>query len=437
MDRKGLSYEFRWLVLFLVIGGLIGFSINAFRSCLGIAVFAFLIWHFYKLKQFENWVIALRRSKKPIHYFDGIWGEIADDLTRLNKRYQKDKLRLQAVVSRVQEMTSALTDAVILLDSRGNIEWWNTAAQLMFDFRSIDLGHKLTNLIRHPRFIQYFEAGNYNDPLDIDSIKKNGQRLQFQIHLFGQGDKLVIVRDATRVYKLEQMRRDFVANVSHELRTPLTVLHGYLETLADTPNLPKGFEKAIEQMQSQGERMKVLIEDLITLTKLETDERDLHLEEVNLFKLTNTIFNDALALMGDKAHDFKVKGDEALKIKGNEKEIRSAISNLIFNAINYSPKKCDITVKIKKTHTSIAVSVRDKGIGIDPKHLSRLTERFYRVDSGRTTALGGTGLGLAIVKHVLLRHDAELKIRSMPGKGSTFTCHFPLSRLVISEEYAA
>lgn len=437
MDRKGLAYELRWLALFLAIAGVIGFSLGAPRTCFGIAVLTFLFWHLYKLKRFESWVMSIRRKKKPQHDFTGIWAEIADDILRLNNRFQKDKLRLQAVVSRVQEMTSALTDAVILLDTHGNIEWWNTAAQLMFNFRNIDLGHRLTNLIRHPRFIQYFEAGEYSDPLDIDSIKKNGQRLQFQIHRFGQGDKLVIVRDSTRVYKLEQMRRDFVANVSHELRTPLTVLHGYLETLADTPSLPKGFEKAIEQMQAQGERMKILIEDLITLTKLETDERNLHFEEVHLYSLIQTIFNDATALIGDKQHTFTIKGDENICIKGNEKEIRSALSNLVFNAVNYSTKECKVTAKIKKTPTSIAVSIRDSGIGIDPKHIPRLTERFYRVDSGRTTALGGTGLGLAIVKHVLLRHDAELKIRSMPGKGSTFTCHFPLSRLSESEENAA
>lgn len=437
MDRKGLAYELRWLVLFVFVALVIGLSIGAPRTCLGLAVLGFLGWHLYKLKKFEAWVMSIRRSKTPKHEFDGIWAEIADDILRLSKRYQKDKLRLQAVVSRVQEMTSALTDAVILLDSHGNIEWWNNAAQMMFDFHNIDLGHKLTNLIRHPRFVQYFEAQDYGDPLDIDSIKKNGQRLQFQIHLFGHGDKLVIVRDSTRVHKLEQMRRDFVANVSHELRTPLTVLNGYLETLADSQNLPKGFDKAIVQMQAQGERMKILIEDLITLTKLETDERDIHYEEVHLYTLLQTIFNDAKALIGDRPHTFAIKGNEEIRIKGNEKEIRSALSNLVFNAINYSPKELKVTAKIKLTPTSIAVAIRDYGIGIDPKHIPRLTERFYRVDSSRTTALGGTGLGLAIVKHVLLRHDAELKIRSLPGKGSTFTCHFPLSRVVEAEENAA
>lgn len=437
MDRKGLAYELRWLALFIFIAGVVGFSLGAPRTCFGIAVLAFLFWHLYKLKKFEGWVMSIRRSKTPKHDFDGIWAEIADDILRLSKRYQKDKLRLQAVVSRVQEMTSALTDAVILLDSHGNIEWWNNAAQMMFDLRNIDLGHKLTNLIRHPRFVRYFEAQDYGDPLDIDSVKKNGQRLQFQIHLFGHGDKLVIVRDSTRVHKLEQMRRDFVANVSHELRTPLTVLNGYLETLSESPNLPKGFDKAIVQMQAQGERMKVLIEDLITLTKLETDERDIHFEEVHIYSLLQTIFNDAKALIGDRPHTFTIKGNEELKVKGNEREIRSALSNLVFNAINYSPKEIKVTAKVKLTPTSVAIAIRDHGIGIDPKHIPRLTERFYRVDSGRTTALGGTGLGLAIVKHVLLRHDAELKIRSMPGKGSTFTCHFPLSRVVEREENAA
>ena len=430
MERRGLAYELRWLALFLFVAGVIGVSLGAFRTAISIALLLFLIWNLYKFKQFENWVISARRQKKLHHDFSGMWAEIADDIIRLSNRYQKDKMRLQAVVNRVQEMTSALTDAVILLDKSGNIEWWNTAAQHMFDFRNIDLGHKLVNLIRHPKFVNYFEDGDYNEPLDIDSVKKTGQRLQFQIHLFGQGDKLVIVRDSTRVFKLEQMRRDFVANVSHELRTPLTVVHGYLETMASAPGLPDKFQKPLVQMQSQGERMRILIDDLITLTQLETSERDTDQNHVNIAALMQTIFNDATALIGDREHSFVIKGKDSLNLIGNEKEIRSAISNLVFNAINYSPKECVITAKFKKTPTSVVISIKDSGTGIDPKHIPRLTERFYRVDSGRTTALGGTGLGLAIVKHVLLRHDGELKIRSWPGKGSTFTCHFPLSRLV-------
>lgn len=436
MDRRGLAYELRRLAVFLAVAGVVGGVLGAFQTALLVALFCLLFWHLYKIRLFEKWVSQTRRQKKLHHDFGGIWAEIADDIVRLGNRYRKDKMRLQAVVNRVQEITSALTDAVILLDKNGNIEWWNSAGQHMFDFRNIDLGHRLTNLIRHPKFIHYFEDAQYQEPLDIESVKKPGRRLQFQIHPFGLGEKLVIVRDSTRVYKLEQMRRDFVANVSHELRTPLTVLLGYLETMTDSEALPDIYQVPVEQMRAQGDRMRILIDDLITLTQLETSERDTE-QVLNLHQVIQNILQDATAIIGTKEHNFIQKGDKSLRILGNEKEIHSAISNLIFNAINYSPNKCNIVVKCKKTHTSVVVSVKDSGIGIDPKHLPRLAERFYRVDDGRTTTLGGTGLGLAIAKHVLLRHDGELKIRSWPGKGSTFTCHFPLSRYVDPEDHAA
>lgn len=430
MIRRGFAVELRWFVLSMTAAAVIGVAAGYFFATMCVALLLYISWLFYNLTRLEAWIIAARRKTNPRNELNGIFGEIAEDVVLLRKRYQKDKVRLQAVVSRVQDMTSALTDGVVLLDTLGNIEWWNEAAKQMFDLRDVDHGHKLTNIIRHPRFVKYFETGKYGEPLELDGIRHPDQHLQFQIHPFGQGERLVVLRDVTRVYKLEQMRKDFVANVSHELRTPLTVVRGYIETLSDAPSIPPVWERALGAMQGQCQRMTALINDLITLTKLETDEREIRQEAVGIGPLIQTIMADAQALNGEATHTLIHKGDDSLVLRGNEKELRSAVSNLVFNAMKYSPDGCKIEVQYTANEHDVVISVSDTGVGIDPKHLPRLTERFYRVDGGRATTMGGTGLGLAIVKHVLLRHDAQLRISSKVGKGSTFSCHFPKARLL-------
>lgn len=430
MFRRGLKTELRWLILYLAVVAFIGVSIEKLAISLVIGLLLYIAWLFYNLHKLESWVLTTRRKSAPQNTLNGIWGEIADDVILLCNRYEKDKQRLQAVVTRVQDMTSALTDGVILVDGRSNIEWWNQAAKRLFDFRQVDLGHKLTNIIRHPDFIQYFEGGNYDEPIELESVRLSGQHLQFQVHRFGIGERMVIIRDITRVFKLELMRKDFVANVSHELRTPLTVIRGYIETLADNDEIPNVWKRAFSQMQDQCQRMTALVNDLITLTKLETDDRDIRQEAVDLLPVIESILADARALSGERNHNIHAKETSDIVILGNEREIRSAISNLVFNAVKYSCDGCDISVATHILENEFVIEVTDTGAGIDPKHLPRLTERFYRVDGGRATKTGGTGLGLAIVKHVLLRHDAYLKISSKLGKGSTFSCHFPLDRLV-------
>lgn len=429
MFRRGINTEQRWFAALLVVAGVFGYAIDYFLLCIVIYLLAYVAWTFYHLSELEKWIEKARRIDPPPNDFSGIWGEIADDVKLLSRRYQKDKLRLQAVVSRVQDMTSALTDSVVVVDSRSNIEWWNKAAEKLFMFKEIDRGHKLVNIIRHPSFVKYFESQDYDKPLELDSLRKEGQFLEFKIHPFGHGERLVVIRDVTRMQRLEQMRKDFVANVSHELRTPLTVIRGYLETLADSPDLAQSWAKAVDQMQQQGKRMTALINDLITLSRLETEDNAIQNDVINLFSLSKTIISDARALSGENEHIFSCTGDEELCIYGNEREIRSAISNLVFNAVKYSGAGGNIEVHIVKNTQDIEIQVKDSGKGIDPKHLPRLTERFYRVDDGRATKSGGTGLGLAIVKHVLLRHDAELKIESRIGHGSVFSCHFPISRI--------
>ncbi len=428
MLRRGFKAELRWFFLWFCLTVLAGFLIGHLRDMLIAFCFGYIAHQFFRLYQLEDWINQARRQQPPAQELQGLWADIADDVLLMHNRHEKEKLRLQTVVHRVQEMTTALSDGVILIDSRGNIEWWNRAAGELFNFQEIDLGQKITNLIRHPRFVRYYEHGRYKEPLDYTLANKNNMKIEFLVHPFGQNERLIVVRDISRLSKLEEMRKDFVANVSHELRTPLTVLRGYLETLEDADNTPPVWRKALAQMQSQAHRMTSLINDLIVLTKLETDEKDQSKEIVEIAPLIKSIIDDANVLSGNNKHLISMHCAPDLSIYGREQELRSAISNLVMNAINYTPKEGVILIDCKQNLSGTTITVSDNGDGIDPKHIPRLTERFYRVDPSRSVTSGGTGLGLAIVKHVLLRHNAELRINSQIGRGSEFKCYFPPAR---------
>ncbi|MFT7561731.1 MAG: two-component system phosphate regulon sensor histidine kinase PhoR [Flavobacteriales bacterium] len=430
MLRKGLSSELRWLFAYILAIAFIGFSLGHLGLALIVALGSYLALILYRLNHLERWVFALRRGQSYEHSFNGVWAEIAEDIRLIHAKFEKDRVRLQAVVNRVQDVTSALNDGIILLDKRGNIDWWNHAARDILGFKDVDKGQMCTNILRDFGFKQYFESEEYEHPLDTDSSRYEEQFLQYQIHSFGHGERLIVVRDVTRVKKLEQMRRDFVANVSHELRTPLTVIRGYVETLIDAPGIAPMVKRPLEQMQTQGMRMTSLINDLLTLTKLETDDRSQSQGRVALKSLVESIFSDARAISSE-LHTYVCGISSDLHLQANEDELRSALSNLIMNALKYSPDGCKINVVCETLGDHLYVHVEDSGLGIDPKHIPRLTERFYRVDAGRSSSMGGTGLGLAIVKHILLRHDGYLNVRSQLGKGSVFTCCLPVSRIEI------
>lgn len=409
---------------------LAGYLTGFFLELLLVALCLYVLWVFWQLHSLERWTLKARRRAPPTNNFRGIWSEIADDVALMHSRHAKEKQRLQAVVSRVQDMTAALTDGVVLVDPKSNIEWWNKATERLLGLQTTDLGHKITNLVRHPRFVDYFESADYSQPLVLANLRREHQQLEFQVHRFGEGNRILVVRDITQLFKLEQMRKDFVANVSHELRTPLTVIRGYLETLAGIEDLPAPWSKCLQQMEQQSQRMTGLINDLITLSNLETANRDTDSNHVQLAPLIAAVIADARTISGEREHKFILSDSDKLVLIGNERELRSALSNLVVNAVNYSPAGTTVEIICETNNDSANVLVRDQGIGIDPKHIPRLTERFYRVDSSRSVASGGTGLGLAIAKHVLLRHDAELRITSELGKGSCFCCCFPVTRVV-------
>jgi two-component system, OmpR family, phosphate regulon sensor histidine kinase PhoR len=389
---------------------------------------AYIVWTLFQMRQLEHWLRNSRQLSVPDA--SGIWGNIFDHLSREKKRQLKEKKRLKTVINRVETMTASLNDAVILLSKEQTINWLNKSSRHLLNLKKTDVGNPITNFIRNPLWVKYLNEGDYRIPLTLPSSHDNEQRLEFRINLFGDGEGLLIVRDVTRLYKLEQMRKDFVANVSHELRTPLTVILGYLETLNDSLNPDERWKKPVQQMQEQASRMTTLINDLTMLSKLETDEINNKQMAVHLLPLLQMITDEARTVSGDKKHFITLECPQELRLIGNDRELHSAFSNLIMNAVKYSPPQKPIAIKVGKNFIGgVDVKVIDEGLGIEQHHINRLTERFYRVDSSRSIETGGTGLGLAIVKHILARHNARLNISSRINQGSTFTAIFPRERV--------
>ena len=424
---RGFNAELKRVALFTTLCIGFGFADGYVLPTLLVGGTLYMFWMLWQIRQLDIWLN--QRKKTPPPEASGIWSDIFESIYRLQKRHEKESDRVRQVLNRVQETTGALPDAVLLLDSRGNIDWWNPAAERLFAFEKTDQGQPLINYVRNPKFVSYIESQDYRQPLDLPASRNKDQRLQFQVTRYGQNERLVVARDITSLHKLGQMRKDFVANVSHELRTPLTVLKGYLETLADAEEKPEAWSKPLQQMQQQCSRMHMLVNDLIALSVLETEVNPERHQTVALQPLLTRLIDEAHSV-SKPARIIELNCAEDIAILGVEKELQSAFGNLITNAIKYTPESSKVTVNVRKDQYGLDVEVADNGPGIEAKHLPRLTERFYRVDDSRNSATGGTGLGLAIVKHALSRHDARLDISSQVSKGSSFTCHFPKQRVV-------
>ncbi|MGP9678359.1 phosphate regulon sensor histidine kinase PhoR [Halomonas sp. AOP27-A1-41] len=419
-----------WRIAWLAtIGVCLGWLLGSAGLGLAAGLAVCLFYHLRQLRVLFQWLTLNPHNEPPAA--GGMWGDLLDRLYRYQKSQRITQGRLRSTLARIQESSEAMRDSVVMLDRHGDLEWWNSAATDMLGLQTAhDRGQHITNLLRDPRFISYFNARDYSEPLTLTSPIDERSILQYQITLYGDDERLVMARDITRLHRLEEMRRDFVANVSHELRTPLTVLSGYLETYGDlAEQLPPRLGRGIEQMQDQTQRMQNLVNDLLLLSRLEIDQGGQDHQALSVEQLLNSVCQDALALSHRK-HVVRVAIESDVQLIGSEQEIRSAISNLAFNAVRYTPEGSQIILRWAPMEDgSACIEVEDDGEGIDPVHLPRLTERFYRVDKGRSTATGGTGLGLAIVKHILLRHDAQLQVESHPGEGSLFRCTFPATRL--------
>ncbi|MCV6590724.1 MAG: phosphate regulon sensor histidine kinase PhoR [Marinobacterium sp.] len=383
-------------------------------------------WALLQIRQFSRLVHWLQHeSDKEPPEGTRHWGELFDELSRYQKRHRSRESYLRNVITRFQQSSAALNDAVVIIDQDSNLEWWNRSADRLLGLRAAsDRGKPVMNLLRDPRFIRYFKKSNYSEPLDLPSPVNSDLQLQYQISEFGKGDRLLVARDITRLLQLEQTRQDFVANASHELRTPLTVIRGYLETYLEQ-DLPRPLARGLEQMQQQSRRMENLVSDLLLLSRLEASRQISDEQPIQIHSMLQHIYDDGMALGRDKGHELVLELDQEHDLLGQEIELYSAFSNLVFNAVRYCPSDGLIRIRWWVDAEGGHFAVKDNGMGIESIHIPRLTERFYRIDESRSSASGGTGLGLAIVKHVLARHGATLHIKSKVGKGSTFSCHFP------------
>jgi two-component system phosphate regulon sensor histidine kinase PhoR len=412
---------------------LLGLLLGNLWLFLALTLLLYLIWHLYNLYRFERWLRHGKKSAPP--EVPGLWGEVFYQFYRLQQRKRKRKRKLANMLRRFRESTSAMPDAIVVLNPNQEVEWFNEAALEMLGLQSSqDIGQRIVNLLRSPQFLEYLQRSREQDSTQSVMIPSplNPQAL-LRLHLVPYAKRrcLLIARDITQLQRLEQIRRDFVANVSHELRTPLTVIHGFIETLRDSGDAcATQWQRPLLLMAQQTLRMENLVNDLLLLSRLESESAPAKLEPVAVARLLANICEDARALSGDQAHNISLQADESLQIHGVSEELRSAFSNLVFNAVRYTPAGGAIEIRWWQEAGGARLSVKDTGEGIAAHHIPRLTERFYRIDIGRSRNQGGTGLGLAIVKHVLNRHHAQLQVDSKIGVGSTFRCEFPAAAIV-------
>jgi two-component system phosphate regulon sensor histidine kinase PhoR len=356
----------------------------------------------------------------------GAWTDVFARLYRLRREDERNQSELAEWLARFRQAMHLLPEGVAIMDDVLFLEWCNPAAERHLGLTiERDKGLRVTNLVRHPDFIDYIILGRYEQPL---TLSLRGRKIECRIIPFENRRQILVTHDATDTERIEAMRRDFIANASHELRTPLTVIVGFLEIALSDPGLDAATRTAhLKLMTEQGQRMQRLIEDMLTLSRLESDEFPLRRERVDVSALVESVASEARALSGGR-HAITVEIDGP-DVMGSMEELRSAFANLASNAVRYSPEGGKIALSWRRGDDDLQFAVRDCGIGIDPQHISRLTERFYRVDKSRSRETQGTGLGLAIVKHVLLRHGGRLKISSTPGQGSTFVASLPNTSL--------
>jgi two-component system phosphate regulon sensor histidine kinase PhoR len=359
----------------------------------------------------------------------GPWGHLIAMIVRLYRRKQFHKQRLLRLLRELRRSTAAMPDGVVVLNPQAEILWFNRTAARLLGFRGkTDFGLRIENLVRQPEFVRYLRGGQYAMPVIVRSSLGAEQHLSLQIVPYGAGQLLVLVRDVTREARLEAMRKDFVANASHELRSPLTVISGYLETLAQDSEVEPGLAGPLQEMRRQAQRMTSIVQDLIELSRLESSDSEAVGQPIDVVALMAQLRQDVLARPQHPAQ-VQVRADSHAMLLGEDIQIHSAFSNLVENAAKYTPPDGSVQIRWWTDEQGGHFSVTDTGIGIAPEHIPRLTERFYRVDAGRSRATGGSGLGLAIVKHVLQRHGAQLSVESEEGHGSKFTCDFPRERL--------
>ena len=417
------------LLTLLSLAGFCGLLFGQMMTFMFLAVLVYALWLQHNWYKLRKWLEKPKKNRSPSA--EGVIDDVCRQIEQMRQQNSNRKKKLTGYLKRFQQATAALPDGIVVLGEYGEVEWANQSARELLGVRwPRDNNVRINNLIRDPAFQSLLE-----DPLKLGNVvtvkspHDEAMQLELKVVSYMGAGRLLIARDITQTIKLQRMRRDFVANVSHELKTPLTVLRGYLEAFTEDTD-PDQWRAALPAMRQQSERMHLMIKDLLVLSQLETGEKALRRIPTDIGKLLQSIIEDARSLEHYRDHKIDLELATERWLVCDVDEIRSAISNLVFNAVKYTPADCQIHISWRLDDEGACLEVADEGEGIAEHHLERLTERFYRVDKGRSNDKGGTGLGLAIVKHVLQRHGARLEISSELGQGTRFKCCFPATIVV-------
>jgi len=441
MPPRARSAWFRTLgqlVLVLLAAALVGILVQRPWQVLTFTALGIVAWHYWRLRTLLMRLTARRRHTPPLG--EGSWNELDRLLHRGQQEMRARKRRLVEMLRAYRAAAAALPDAIVVVDRNSQrIQWFNEAAQDLLHLRHPqDIHAPLADRLQPLQLSHWLATGRNAEPLEVASPWNTALTLSLRLIPYSENLWLLVARDVTRLLQLEQMRRDFVANVSHELRTPLTVVHGYLDML--DPAEHPGWAQVLAEMQRQSQRMTQLVEDLLTLSRLESADHLAHEETIAMSTMLNTLRREAIALSQNR-HEISLEDSAGVDLFGSGKELHSAFSNLVSNAVRYTPAGGRIAIRLRHDRperlasgalakkTGAVLEVADTGYGIPATHLPRITERFYRVSTSRSRESGGTGLGLSIVKHVLNLHQARLEITSEVGRGSTFSCHFGAERV--------
>ncbi len=418
---------FRLLALFIA-SAFIGWLFEHILFTMLATTLFLLVWHYHHLFKLINWLWQSKALSPP--QAKGVWGYLYDGLYRQVKQHRRKQKQLNEKIRRFRDGAEALPDAALMLSKELTIEWCNKKAQRLLGLRwPDDFAQRIDNLLRAPEFSDYLVKENFESPCLLISPVHSDVQLEIRIMAYGSEHVLLLARDISNIQRLEDMRRDFVANVSHELKTPLTVVRGYVEMIqASQGEFESHWNKAFQTIEGQVSRMDRLVEQLLNLAKVENNNHD-EKKSVNMAQLINTLVDEVTWLNQEKKHQINVTITTDIHVLGYETELKSACANLLANAIAYTPENGCIDVSWQLESNKAIFSVKDNGDGIKPEHVNRLTERFYRIDRSRSRDTGGSGLGLAIVKHVLHHHQAELVIASHWGQGSEFSIYFDQSAL--------
>jgi two-component system phosphate regulon sensor histidine kinase PhoR len=418
------------LAALLAAGAVAGWLYDEVALGVLAAALGALSWHVVHLYRLETWLRTGHIDALPDG--SGPWATVFARVGYIREKSRRRRKRWRQLVRELRASAGAFPDGGVLLNAKREIVTYNTAAERLLGLRkSRDRGQRIENLLRHPDFIAYLEGGDYAAGVEVPAPSGGDHWISCLLIPYGPDQSLLLIRDITATIRLERTRRDFVANASHELRTPLTVISGYLDAMAEDDATPATWRTPIAEMRTQSQRMSQLLDDLLQLSRLESGAPCSHEHAVDMVAVVQNARKEALAM---PEHPQRVEVDlgSTVRVLGDEVEIHSIVSNLVSNAVRYTPREGCIRISWDVDDGGGHLAVSDTGIGIAEEDIPRITERFYRTDRGRARQKGGTGLGLAIVKHALRRHDADLEIRSRLGEGSAFICHFPRHRLALS-----